>query len=487
MWATQLYGQRGGWIAFLLWCFEPLILGHGCLLTMDVPGAAMGLLAMYVFWRWIQRRTWCRAGAVGLMAGLALLTKFTWVILPPICVVIWGVTLFNADDRRQLGRQTLQVLVAAAICLVVINLGYGFDRSGIPLGSYVFISDVLSGGARDGGNPTWGTVWGTLPIPLPSAWLSGLYVQKYDFEFNWRCYLDGAWKEGGWWYFYVLGLVYKLPLGTLALITTATLGPIARKHPLNWRDELIPLVTAIAVVVLASLQTKFTLHVRYVIPALPFLFIWCARVLRDGSRGDSHELRHSRPIPNAISRPAQIGSRRSHLLAGLSWPMIVTGACLIWNCGSALRTHPHCLSYFNELARQPNGSLANPPRLLDSNLDWGQDLLLLRDWIRRNAQDEPLFLAHFGYIDPRLFGLEFEPLPKLTKGNAELPPGIYAVSVNYLFGHRFHSPDGKGTFEFISGERVAPLRTLKPIDFIGQSMWIYRVESFGEPGQTQRF
>jgi hypothetical protein len=475
-WASQLYGDRAGWIALLLWCGEPLILGHGCLLTMDVPCAATGVLAMYVFWHWLRRRTWTLSGLVGMTMGLALLTKFTWVILPALCVAFWGASSFGSEYWRPLGRQIGQIGVAVGVCLLVINLGYGFDRSGVPLGSYLFISEFLSGGLRGGGNPSWGTAWSAFPIPLPASWLSGLDVQKYDFEFPWRCYLDGAWKDGGWWYFYLLALAYKLPLGTLLLIAAATFGPLARTRPLDRRNELLPLLTGVAVIVVASLQTKFTLHARYVIPALPFLFIWCSRVLR-GSASENPDSGNT--IEPMIA--GGMGPRLRALVACLrsvvtSRHRLFVTICCVWTIGSSLNAHPHQLSYFNELSRAPDGSYAPPPRLLDSNLDWGQDLLLLREWINRHAPDEPLYLAYFGYLDPSLFGIKFQPVPALHRERKKLPPGVYAVSVNYLFGHQFQCADGKGGFEFISSERVAPLREFTPVAYIGRSTWIYRIE-----------
>lgn len=484
IWPSQLYGERAGWLALLLWCGEPLISGHGCLLTMDVPGAATGVLAMYSVWRWQGQPSWTRAGMIGLTIGCALITKFTWVILPPLCLAIWLASLKNVECRAGLGNQTAQVFVAAIVCLVVINLGYGFDRSGVSLGSYLFISEFLSGGLHGGGNPSWGTAWSAIPIPLPSAWLSGLDVQKYDFEFNWRCYLDGAWKDGGWWYFYLLALAYKRPLGTLLLIAAATFGPLARTRPLDWRNELLPLLTGLAVILVASLQSKFTLHARYVIPALPFLFIWCSRVLRVSASEN--------PGRGNTIEPMTAGGIGSRLRAlGVCLRTVATSRhrlfvtiCCVWTIGSSLSAHPHQLSYFNELSRTPNGSYPQPPRLLDSNLDWGQDLLLLRDWINRNARDEPLYLAYFGYLDPSLFGIKFQPVPALNRERKKLPPGVYAVSVNYLFGHRFHCADGEGDFEFISSERVAPLREFTPVAYIGKSTWIYRIESPDGDGDT---
>ena len=73
---------------------------------------------------------------------------------------------------------------------------------------------------------------------------------------------------------------------------------------------------------------------------------------------------------------------------------------LVWLCLLAmplsLRHHPQQLGYFNEWAGGPIGGRQH---LLDSNLDWGQNLRELRDYLdqkhlRLNG------LAYFGTIQP---------------------------------------------------------------------------------------
>jgi hypothetical protein len=120
--------------------------------------------------------------------------------------------------------------------------------------------------------------------------------------------LCGRWQARGWWYYHLFGLAIKTPLGTLALLGMTiclTMGRIVRwaghhrSHhaPRDVRcvettvrvdgtisqsqlaDELFLLANAAAILLLVSSQTGFSNHVRYTIPALPFLFIWCGKCL----------------------------------------------------------------------------------------------------------------------------------------------------------------------------------------------------------------
>jgi 4-amino-4-deoxy-L-arabinose transferase-like glycosyltransferase len=122
-------------MALLLWCFCPYVLGHGALITPDVPAATMGISACYLFWRWLNSpKTW-ETLLVGIVLGLAELTKFTLLIFYPLWILIW---LFYKwpEHRLKDGRAWLRELGLLAgmyfVSLVVINLGYDwtFAKSG---------------------------------------------------------------------------------------------------------------------------------------------------------------------------------------------------------------------------------------------------------------------------------------------------------------------------------------------------------------------
>ncbi len=239
LWARELHGREAGWFALSLWCCEPLILGHASLLTMDVPGAAVGVLTCYRFWKWLQEDTWLNCGWCALALGVSLLTKFTGIIH---CVMFplfaW---LFHRRSLDSRFRPFLQLLVGTLITLLVINVGYGFDRSFRPLKDFLFVSESLSGIPRTStasgtvGNRFSSSRIGFLPVPVPACWLSGLDTQKRDFEFRWHCYLDGDWKQGGWWYFYLFGLGYKLQIGTIALLGIAVIHTLMARGYLRIR------------------------------------------------------------------------------------------------------------------------------------------------------------------------------------------------------------------------------------------------------------
>lgn len=87
--ARALFGARAGLFSAMLSSVGPNVLGHGHLITPDLGAAAIGLAAGYVLWRWYRQPAPVRALEAGVLLGLALLTKFTWIVLVPLWPLIW--------------------------------------------------------------------------------------------------------------------------------------------------------------------------------------------------------------------------------------------------------------------------------------------------------------------------------------------------------------------------------------------------------------
>ncbi len=454
-WGSRLYGSNGGLVSLVLWSFCPVVLGHAALTQPDVAAAGLGASAVYIFWRWLAEPVWFRALACGIVLGLAELTKSTWLILFPLLPLLWG--LYRWPQRRQM--RIAQWLGQAAqggsllvMALFVLNLGYGFEGSFERLDHFYFVSDTLGGpsdGPSQGGRNRFAGTWlGHLPVPLPRDFVLGVDAQKHDFEQPRWSYLRGEWRQGGWWYYYLYGLAVKLPLGIWLLAALAALanGRTAR------RDELILLAPGAAVLVLVSSQTGFNHHVRYVLPALPLFFIW-------------------------LGRAAQMNGTRVKVFG----PMVV--GALAWVVITSLWYYPHSLSYFNELA---GGPAHGPDHLVDSNIDCGQDLLFLRDWIDRHPEARPLALAYYGPCEPRAFGMRY-PLPPFaltgdtTGANPEAwagpSPGWYAVSVTYLRGCYHPLIDDSGRVWRPNRPCYAYFLRSRPVARAGYSIYIYHLSA----------
>jgi hypothetical protein len=486
VWANRLYGESAGLLAASMWCFSPYILGHAALITPDAHAAAMGVAAVYVYWLWLRQPNWSHAAIAGIVLGLAELTKFTLLAFYPLFLGMWLVyraTQSNAMRPTTWLHEFGMLCVLFVISIGVVNLGYNFEGSFQRLDEYQFHTMALSGTKLldeilpEGGNRFDGTWLGLIPVPLPQHYVQGVDVQMFDFEKGGKSYLRGEWADHGWWYYYLYALAMKMPLGTWCLIGMAVVATIfAREYSASWRDEMVVLAPLIVVLFFVSSQTGFSAHSRYVIPALPFLFVWASKVAK------VFDLR-----PLTRIRLAAAGM----VLASLVWMMI-----------SSLAIYPHSLSYFNELAAilptpsknlyrksinekvgTPSilsrveymltaGSRNGPRHLLGSNVDWSQDIFHLADWLSRHPDVKLDGLDCFGSCPTELAGIPVTPVPPTLGEYAndierDQPvdqngpkPGWYALSANRVFDHR---------------HQYHYFQRFQPVAMVGYSIYIYNI------------
>jgi hypothetical protein len=464
-WAAVLYGPEAGMLALALWCFCPNILANAQMITPDTGAAALGSTCGFCFWRWLKEPAWSRAVLAGFTLGLAESVKMTWLILFavwPALWVFWNVSARAAFPWRVWRRPAMQLGTVLVLSLLTLNLAYGFEGSFRDLGKFAFVSSAL-GGPIDPDRTTlpgrnrFAQSWcGALPVPLPVNYVLGFDVQKRDFESHYRSYLRGQWRREGWWYYYIYAAAVKVPLGTLILAVIAFLvGRPSDAASATLRDEVVLLTPAVVLLTLVSSQTGFNHHLRYILPAFPFAFI-------------------------AVARAGSIFLRPERWLFG---PAV---AALVWSIVSSLAVYPHSLSYFNELAGGPSGG---PAHLLDSNVDWGQDLLYLKKWLDHHPEAQPIGLAYFGAFDPRVAGIDFtlpQPGPIASSSSASANvrpaelgprPGWYAVSVNVIHGYEGWLQSDRGTTLHSEEAHYAYFSQLVPVAWAGYSIAIYHVSS----------
>ena len=137
--------------------------------------------------------------------------------------------------------------------------------------------------------------------------------------------------------------------------------------------------------------------------------------------------------------------------------------------------HPHYIGFFNRLAGGPE---AGQHHLNHSNIDWGQDVYGLLEFVEENPGVQPLRCAYFGHCSPDLFGIETEPIEpwgKVTDGVPSQNPGWYVVSTEYLIGSDWRAP---GATIDLNTHQTGPygyFRSIKPWARIGTSLWLYHV------------
>ncbi len=148
---------------------------------------------------------------------------------------------------------------------------------------------------------------------------------------------------------------------------------------------------------------------------------------------------------------------------------------ILWVVASSLAAYPHYLPYFNEIAGGPDHGIE---WLDDSNVDWGQDMILLRDYLARHGVRDARITGMARY-PPSLYGIPGQDVPPhiavRVLSHPDPPPGVYVVSVHLLNRARLGSPP------------VDPLRDLRPAAVLGHTLWVFDLRRSGRrrsPGES---
>lgn len=421
--AAALFGT-----AFL--ALSPTFLAHSHYATTDIIAtltctAAIFLLIDYLEMPGLVRLAW------GVLAfSLALLCKYSALLLAPV-LLLAPLAFFlkrpDGEGGRPMPAAALALAIVLLVPLVTVNGFYRLSGTGTSLREMQLESRSLATLARGQA--------GLLPIPLPRAFIQGFDKQKADSDYaEFPAYLMGKWSADGFRGYYLAAFGMKESLPFLLLLAAALFLTVRRKGDGFRRGELLLLLyVPLALFLVLSFMNRLNVGVRYLLPAYPFFCMFIAGLYRKAEE------------------------RRGVRLALI--PLLVL------HCVSVLAAAPHYTSYFNELA----GGAANGYRyLIDSNIDWGQDLPGLKRYMAEHGI-ERVQLAYFGHGLPELYGIDYEPL--------EVPPhpGYAAVSISLLQGHPYllTYPDPPQVAGF---DRFAFMRRLQPVGRAGYSMLIYKID-----------
>jgi hypothetical protein len=356
----------------------------------------------------------------GALLAIAVCTKFSnLAFLAPTVGLYWAIYRRDKEGhaeplRNDLRQTALAVLVGLAVVLTV----YRFDFGPIAPSGSTYVSDLMTD--QDGLAVSISQFFGATPIPAP-ALVRGLIDVVAHNESGHAAYLLGEWSDRGRWLYFPVALAVKTTLPLLILSVWAV-GDLARRRD-DWRAfaaPIVPLASTIAVAVASDIN----IGIRHVLIAYPLLAVLAASVFQ-----------------NFSIRPVGRGARNG-LLAAL----------LVWHLGASVWAHPNHLAYFNELAGK------SPQRiLLDSNLDWGQDVARLGKWTEENGS--PCVIARvFTWSRLDKFGICTQVLPA-THPDA----GLLAISANYLLGMEGNSP------------QLRELAQKEPLAVVGDSILIYPI------------
>ena len=477
--SNRLFGAIGGLISELLAVFDPNLLAHSALITADVAAAFFFTAATWSYFQLLQsvNKRWFFITALS-WSGL-FLAKMSAPAFLLVAVILATLRVLSSEpltirlirfERQVAARWRKLVLVigltGALVAIVVsaIWASYAFRFSPFPQNEP----------AREVWNARWQaclsdhtTLENMVAFArdhhlLPEAYLYGFAFTNKSAMYR-PAFLDGEWSYTGFISFFPRAFLYKTPIPLFFLLIVTGVAGFLRWRNV-WRNgsrsaiardlrRLSPIWALVLVYGTFSLSSHLNIGHRHLLPIYPAIFVACGACMYF------------------------FRARSGKAVA------IFVGAMMCWQIIESSLLRPDYLSYFNQVAGGPKNGYKH---LVDSSLDWGQDLPVLKSWLDRHfdaSAPTRLYLAYFGTALPRWYGIEATllPLDSSTQTLSLLEPGTYCISATtlqqvYSFQH------GKWTGQYESFYRLALARAAHPLDLAANDSVIN-----GESLQRLRF
>ena len=443
LWAREFNGLGAASAALFVYCCDPNMLAHAAIVHTDVPFTLFFFSATYFFWLSLNDLRWTNLLLTSTFFALAAITKFSFVMILPIWLLLGLITIFTEEPQwsritepalvtSRRGKTILLVVILGAVlltCYLTIWLTYGlrFDSVAYPRAQ---LPSLIAAAKRP---------WLELIVRLsndylffPDSWIFGIADAFRSLERP--AFLLGEIAKEGFWMYFPIAFLTKTPLPTLILILAGLLYlPFAKRR----RRETIFLLVPVVVFFAAAVWSHINIGVRHILPIYPFLFVWVGGVAADFWRWGMRSMR------------------------------LALAILAVWLVTSAISIYPDHLAFFNEAA---GGANNGHNILVDSNLDWGQDLKGLKAWMDHNNVSK-IQLAYFGMANPRYYGIDADYLPGTLFSQAGNTQDVVhkashvAISATYLMGYNLLNPD-----------TYAAYRLQTPAAVIGHSMWVYKLQ-----------
>jgi hypothetical protein len=385
--ARRLYSTGAANFVLLLFAFSPALIAHFSLATTDGVGALMIFAAAVQVVRWRNDPSRFQTVLLGITLGGALAAKFYTI---PIFVLALAVVIVSRAERRW-----RNVIAIAGIAFVVLWAVYLFHISWFTLQDGRLF--VQSPRAEDYQLASLHTTR-SFAIPIPAGeYVTGVIdVFRHSRWGHPSFFLGDISPTGGWRLYYPVLIILKWPTMVL-LVAICVLALTVKRRIVLPRDVLVMLAFP-ALFLLFSIFSKLDIGDRHILPVYPFLLLLCGSIWQ-------------------FQAPRRLAFWLVFLALGL-------------HIADGMRYAPDYLSYFNPFVNSRDSY-----RLLsDSNVDWGQGLIALREY-QASHPDEQIHMAYFGSVYPRHYGIGAEPLRE-----DERVTGTVVVSATHLSGQLLRRP-----------------------------------------------
>lgn len=402
--ARELFGTDVGVAAVALFAFSPTVLAHARLVTTDVGATAFATGSLWLLARFARTGGVPTVLGAGALAGLAIAGKYSSLLLLPTAAVLAGIALFSSRGPWR-------------------------DRA--------TVVDRLPRAARDAAL----FVVPALALPIlsfggdPAALFDGARSVFGNHDPGHRYYLLGHYSLDGFRSYYPVALALKTASPVLLLAAIGAWLAWRRRagapHPLAVAFVALPPVILLAI----AAFNPHNIGVRHAIGVYPALFVLggvslAAAWTRDGA-----------------ARAA-------------------AGLLVAWHVGGTAIAFPNYLPFVNESVALAGRDAADV--LDDSNVEWGQDLRALGDFVRDRGI-ESIAVTVLAPTPPEIYGI---PARRIHPRECFFPePGWHAVGAHPLVRDRIYPVPG---FRFHWHHRIDEVAR------VGGSIYVFRFRILDE-------
>lgn len=387
--SKRIFGYEGGLVSLFLYALSPTILANAQLITSDITSVFAFILSTWTLWRLLHKVNLFNLVASSLSVSLLCLSKMSAPIILPVFLILLVVRLkrklplavklgkwrITADSQQK----QLFIFIAcgimncvAAFFFIWASCGFRYDMIDVKHGKYQNVGEnwkMLQ--TEPGLTENVINVFRKYRI-LPEAYLYGYQFVLKNSQFRYA-YLNGKSHLTGWWYFFPYSCLVKTPIPTLLLLLILSVYAYLRLS-----GKLFGCLSD-------AQKEKLYLALPFGILCLTYLIFALTSNMNIGHR---HVLLL---YPCAFIFMGAAASLFHHAKKYLKAIMILI---LLWICYDSFSIYPHYLAYFNRIAGGPENGYKH---LVDSSLDWGQDLVTLREWLAtNNTNREEVYISYFG-------------------------------------------------------------------------------------------
>jgi hypothetical protein len=442
--AREMFGDKSALFALLLFCLDPNFLAHGAFVTTDIGAALTMLAAIYAFYRYVKCPTFTRMTIVGVAVGLTMTAKFTGVFIVPILILIAALDYWLSKNKADSVRYpTPRQLITGISVALAVGVGcvwalYHFRYAARP-GSLQL-------------NPTSGQYLLELRSPLsrwvlttvsklhllPEAYIYGLADTKISAASLPSYFFGRDYPVASRWYFPAAFLIKStLPFLILLGLTIA----VMLRGGWQRRREIVFLTVPPLFIFLLCTSSDLGIGYRHLFPMFPMLYIL-------------------------------IAGCAAHVVSRYPKSIYAFGVLLAWQFVTTAAASPGLLAYANEAWGGPSKTHLY---LSDSNVDWGQQLKAVRQYLETHPS-QPCYFAYFaqGPVDFRDYGINCRVLPTgsalwmgldtMRFGDNPNVSGTVLISDGILAGADI--PGNENPY--------AQFRSIRPSAVIDHGVYVYR-------------